>query len=282
MEVRPEGRFLRSGKVKDIYENDDDQLVFHFTDRVSAFDVILPTTVPRKGELLCRLGAHFFETLGIPNHMVRTEGADRMVVRKMDMVKVECVVRGYLYGSLMERVARGEVDLPVEKKVLASRLPQPYFDPTTKSEVKDEPITEEEIVAQGRMTREELQEVKRRSFLVYATVGQKASKAGFILADLKLEFGRDPDGDILLGDSIGPDEFRLWPAKSYSPGRSQESYDKQPIRDWLASQGYKAELDAARKSGRPAPVPPSLPGWLVEETARRYAAVYEIFSGKKF
>ena len=278
MEVRPAGRFLRSGKVKDIYENDDDdQLVFHFTDRVSAFDVILPTTVPRKGELLCRLGAHFFETLGIPNHMVRTEGADRMVVRKMDMVKVECVVRGYLYGSLMERVARGEVDLPVEKKVLASRLPQPYFDPTTKSEVKDEPITEEEIVAQGR-TGTPLDPALPRERLLEELDGREVDSH----VPIGVEQRQDRDGDILLGDSIGTDEFRLWPAKSYSPGRSQESYDKQPIRDWLASQGYKAELDAARKSGRPAPVPPSLPGWLVEETARRYAAVYETFSGKKF
>ena len=183
--------------MKDIYENDDDQLVFHFTDRVSAFDVILPTTVPRKGELLCRLGAHFFETLGIPNHMVRTEGADRMVVRKMDMVKVECVVRGYLYGSLMERVARGEVDLPVEKKVLASRLPQPYFDPTTKSDVKDEPITEEEIVTQGRMTREELQEVKRRSFLAGFNVHQQT-----VHRNLGADEGAVPD-DFDAFDDVG-------------------------------------------------------------------------------
>ncbi len=274
-------KFIRSGKVKDIYEYDADHLVFHFTDRVSAFDAILPTSVPRKGEVLCRLGAHFFGTLGVDNHMVRTDGPDMMIVKKMEMIPVECVVRGYLYGSLMERVGRGEVDLPVEK-VLASKLPEPYFDPTTKSEVKDEPISESEIVAQGRMSGDELAKVKGLTFEIYSKLSSRAEAAGYILADLKLEFGRDHDGRILLGDSIGPDEFRMWPARSYAPGKTQESYDKQPIRDWLISEGYKSRLDAARKSGSQIPSPPQLPEWLVQETAKRYAFVYETFSGRRF
>lgn len=281
MEVSGRGRFVRSGKVKDIYESDEGHLLFHFTDRVSAYDVVLPSTIPRKGEVLCRLGAHFFEALDVPNHMVRTDGPDRMVVKKLSMIPVECVVRGYLYGSLMDRLTKGQVDLPVEK-VLASKLPEPYFDPTTKSEVKDEPITEDQIVSEGRMTRQELQEVKGTSFEIYETLGREASKAGYVLADLKLEFGRDSEGRILLGDSIGPDEFRMWPAQSYAPGKAQESYDKQPIRDWLTAQGYKAELDRARKLGQPIPTPPSLPDSLVQETSRRYASVYETFSGEKF
>ena len=281
MEVRPSARFLRSGKVKDIYEYDEEHLLFHFTDRVSAFDVILPTTIPRKGEVLCRLGAYFFETMGVPNHMVKTEGPDRMVVKKMEMIPVECVVRGYLYGSLMDRLSKGEVDLPVER-TLASKLPEPYFDPTTKSEVKDEPISEAEIVAQGRMTDDELARVKARTIEVYEMLSRRAAAAGYILADIKLEFGRDADGSILLGDTIGPDEFRMWPAKSYAPGRTQQSYDKQPIRDWLISEGYKSKLDASRKAGTPRPDPPQLPDWLVQETASRYALVYETFAGKKF
>ena len=281
MELKTRGRFVRSGKVKDIYEYDEGHLLFHYTDRVSAFDVILPTSVPRKGEVLCRLGAHFFETLGAPHHLVRTEGPDAMVVKKLTMIPVECVVRGYLYGSLMERLEKGEVELPVEK-VLASKLPRPYFDPTTKSEVKDEPITEGEIVAQGRMTAEELAEVKARTFEIYDKLSGRASASGYILADLKLEFGRDPDGRILLADSFGPDEFRMWPAATYSPGRTQESYDKQPIRAWLISVGYKSRRDSARKSRSPTPPPPPLPAWLVEETARRYALVYETFSGARF
>jgi phosphoribosylaminoimidazole-succinocarboxamide synthase len=279
MEVKPPGKFVRSGKVKDIYELDDGSLLFHFTDRVSAYDVVLPTTIPRKGEVLCKLGAYLFESLGVPHHMVRLEGEDMMVVRKMKMIPVECVVRGYLYGSLMERMEKGEVALPVEK-VMATKLPEPYFDPTTKSDLKDEPITPGEIVGQGRATVTELEHIRLSSLGIYGLLSEKARSAGFILADIKLEFGRH-DGGVLLGDSIGPDEFRMWPAPKYSPGKTQESYDKQPIRDWLSSEGYKARLDLARKSGAPIPQPPRLPDWLCEETSRRYAAVYEALSGKR-
>ncbi len=277
--MSPPGKFVRSGKVKDIYELDEDHILFHFTDRVSAFDVVLPSSIPRKGEALCKIGAHLFETLGVPNHMVRLEGEDMMVVKKMDMIMVECVVRGYLYGSLMERVTKGEVTLPVER-VMAAKLPSPYFDPTTKSDVKDEPITEQKIVEEGRMSGQELDSVKSSSIGIYRALSSRASSAGFILADIKLEFGRR-GGELLLGDSIGPDEFRLWPSAKYKPGGTQESYDKQPIRDWLASEGYRAKLEQARKSGAQLPPPPRLPEWLIEETSRRYAAVYEALAGKK-
>ncbi|MBI3840526.1 MAG: phosphoribosylaminoimidazolesuccinocarboxamide synthase [Thaumarchaeota archaeon] len=276
----PQGTFIRSGKVKDIYELDSEHLLFHFTDRVSAFDVTLPTKIPRKGEVLCKLGAHFFETLGVPHHMVKLAGPDTIVVKKMSMIMVECVVRGYLYGSLMERVSTGQVVLPVDK-VLASKLPEPYFDPTTKSDLKDEPITESDIVREGRASPAEVQQLKRTSFEIFDKLGRSASAAGFILADIKLEFGKDDTGKIILGDSIGPDEFRMWPAKSYAPGRPQKSYDKQPIRDWLISEGYKSSLDNARKSDQHPPAPPELPAWLVEETVRRYTAVYESLSGKR-
>ncbi len=277
--MKPPGRFVRSGKVKDIYELDDGDFLFHFTDRVSAYDVILPTTIPRKGEALCKLGAYLFESLGVPHHMVRLESEDMMVVKKMDMILVECVVRGYLYGSLLERALRGEVSLPVEK-VMAAKLPDPYFDPTTKSDVKDEPITDEEIVRQKRASPEELERLKSSSFRVYDSLSRKVGDAGFILADIKLEFGK-LGGEILLGDSVGPDEFRMWPAAKYAPGKTQDSYDKQPIRDWLSSEGYKSRLDQARKSGQTVPTPPRLPEWLVEETSQRYMKVYEILSGKR-
>jgi phosphoribosylaminoimidazole-succinocarboxamide synthase len=273
------GRFVRSGKVKDIYELDEGHLLFHFTDRVSAYDVVLPTTIPRKGEVLCKLGAHLFETLGVPNHMVRLVGEDSMVVKKMGMIMVECVVRGYLYGSLMDRAKKGEVSLSGET-VLAAKLPEPYFDPTTKSNLKDEPITEEEILSEGRATPTELSHIRESSIQVYELIRSRVAKAGFILADIKLEFGRHSSG-ILLGDSIGPDEFRMWPMSTYEPGKAQESYDKQPIRDWLTAEGYKAKLDQARKAGAATPPPPRLPEWLVEETSKRYVAVFESLSGKK-
>jgi phosphoribosylaminoimidazole-succinocarboxamide synthase len=279
MEMNKHGKFVRSGKVKDIYELDEGHLLFHFTDRVSAYDVVLPTAIPRKGEVLCKLGAHFFETLGVPHHMVRLEGEDSMVVKKMDMIMVECVVRGYLYGSLMDRAKKGEVPLPIDK-VLAAKLPEPYFDPTTKSDLKDEPITEKEIVSKGRATPAELSHIRRSSVQIYEFIRPRAASAGFILADIKLEFGRH-GSSILLGDSIGPDEFRMWPVSKYEPGKVQESYDKQPIRDWLSAEGYKAKLDQARKAGAATPPPPKLPEWLVEETSRRYAAVFESLVGKK-
>ncbi len=279
MEVKPRGRFIRSGKVKDIYELDPDHLLFHFTDRVSAFDVVLPSTIPRKGEVLCKLSAYWFDALGVPNHMVSTEGSNSMVVKRMSMIPVECVVRGYLYGGLYDRLLKGEVSLPIEK-VLASRLPEPYFDPTTKSEVKDEPITEAEIVREGRMTEGELREVKDSTVSIYRAMSQRASKSGFILADLKLEFGRR-DGRVLLGDSIGPDEFRMWPSDKYAPGKTQDSFDKQLVRDWLIAEGYKDRLDRARKSGLPVPTPPSLPAELVTLVTDRYVRIYEALTGMK-
>jgi len=277
--MTPRGTFVRSGKVKDIYEVDSDHLLFYFTDRVSAFDVILPSTIPRKGEVLCKLSAYWFETLGVPHHMVAVEGSNMMLVKKMTMIPVECVVRGYLYGSLFDRFSKGEVTLPVEK-VLATKLPQPYFDPTTKSEVKDEPITEEEIVREGRMSAAEVQEVKNSTISVYNKMNDRASKAGFILADLKLEFGRR-GGRVILGDSIGPDEFRMWPADKYAPGKSQDSFDKQPVRDWLISVGYREKLEKARKSGEPLPAPPLLPQELIDLVSGRYVHIYETFTGKK-
>ncbi len=276
--MKPPGTFIRSGKVKDIYKLGDDRLLFHFTDRVSAFDVILPSTIPRKGEVLCKLSSFFFETLGVPNHMVSSEGPDMMVVSKMTMIPVECVVRGYVYGSLYDRLVRGEVSLPVQK-ILAEKLPAPYFDPTTKSDVKDEPITEAEIVREGRMSAPELGEVKASTLDVYGKICERALRSGFILADLKLEFGRK-GGKVLLGDSIGPDEFRMWPAEKYAPGRTQDSYDKQPVRDWLTAAGYKERLDNARKSGAPAPPPPALPDELVADVSRRYVRIYEALTGR--
>jgi phosphoribosylaminoimidazole-succinocarboxamide synthase len=279
VEVKPRGTFLRSGKVKDIYELDADHLLFYFTDRVSAFDVILPSTIPRKGEVLCKLSAFWFETLGVPNHMVSVEGSNIMVVNTMTMIPVECVVRGYLYGSLYERVGKGETSLNTEK-VLAAKLPEPYYDPTTKSEVKDEPITEAEIVKEGRMSAPELQEVKSSTISIYNKMNQKAAQSGFILADLKLEFGRR-EGRVVLGDSIGPDEFRMWPSDKYAPGKSQDSYDKQPVRDWLISVGYREKLEKARKSGEPVPPPPLLPQDLIDLVSNRYVHIYETFTGKK-
>ncbi len=278
MEV-PSTPFKR-GKVKDVYDLGDGQLLFVFTDRVSAYDVVLPSIIPRKGEVLCKLAAFWFDYLKTPHHMVRLDNSNRMVVRKLKMVPVECVVRGYLYGSLHDRLVKGEISLPVEP-VLASKLPEPIFDPTTKSDVKDELITIEQIEDEGWLDPEQIEALKETSINIYNTMSLRAEGAGFILADLKLEFGFDEEGDIFLADSIGPDEFRLWPKDQYAPGKIQESYDKQPIRDWLAKMGYKKTLDEARRAGQPTPRPPDLPPDLVAETSRRYVVAYERLTGLK-
>src|SRR2546427_8096820 len=184
--------------------------------------------------------------------MVSVEDTNRMVVRKLKMIPVESVVRGYLYGSLYERLTKGEISLPVEA-VLAAKLPEPYFDPTTKSEVKDEPVTVEQIEEEGWLDSQQLETMRSKTLEIYNKMSLRAEKAGFILADLKLEFGFDKQENIVLADSIGPDEFRLWPKADYSPGKTQESYDKQPIRDWLGKVGYTKHPHEPGKQGRPTP-----------------------------
>src|SRR6266702_7560581 len=213
--VEIESKPFKHGKVKDVYELGDDELVFVFTDRVSAYDVVLPSTIPRKGEVLCKLAGYWFDYLRVPNHMVRLMDDTRMVVRKLKMIPVECVVRGYLYGSLFERLSKGEIHLPVDR-VLAAKLPEPIFDPTTKSDVKDEPITMEQVEEEGWLGSEQIEAVRKKTVEIYNKMSVSAEKAGFILADLKLEFGFDKQENIVLADSIGPDEFRLWPKADYA------------------------------------------------------------------
>ncbi|MEM0374867.1 MAG: phosphoribosylaminoimidazolesuccinocarboxamide synthase [Nitrososphaerota archaeon] len=273
-------RLVRRGKVKDVYEVSEGRLVFVFSDRVSAFDVVLPTPIPRKGEVLCRFAEFFFNRLGYPHHMIRRIDERSIEVKRLRMVPIELVVRGYIYGSLYERMIKGEVDLGVEP-VLAAELPEPLFDPTTKSDVKDVPVTEAEILKMGVLGRDELEHLREVSIEIYRKISDLARRAGFILADLKLEFGRDEDGKLLLADSIGPDEFRLWPVESYRPGRPQESFDKQIVRDWLIRIGYRERLEEARRKGLPPPPPPELPEEIVRTTSMRYIEAFERLTGER-
>src|SRR5246127_2906237 len=153
---------FKRGKVKDVYDLGHDQLLFIFTDRVSAYDVVLRSTIPRKGEVLAKLAAFWFNNLNTAHHMIRVEDTNRMIVRKLKMIPVEAVVRGYLYGSLYERLTKGEISLAVEP-VLAAKLPEPYFDPTTKSEVKDEPVTIDQIEEEGWLDAGQLETMKKRT-----------------------------------------------------------------------------------------------------------------------
>lgn len=271
-------KFLRSGKVKDIYETSEGDLLFHFSDRVSAFDVKFQTPIPRKGEVLCKFAEFWFKELKNPNHYIRTEAKDKIVVKKMNMIPVECVVRGYFYGSLIQRWKSGEVEIPKNTDTtLAAKLPQPIFDPTTKSETHDLPINKKYAVSRNLVSSNEYDWLEETSIGIYRKMYDIAKTAGFVLADLKLEFGK-LGNEILLGDSIGPDEYRMWPTETYQTGKTQESFDKQLLRDWLSERGYQKQFEEDRKTGKE-PIAPSLPQELCQQLSSRYITAYEKITG---
>jgi phosphoribosylaminoimidazole-succinocarboxamide synthase len=269
-------KFLASGKVKDIYDLEDGNLLFLFSDRVSAYDVKFNQEIPRKGEVLCKFAEFWFNQLEVENHFVRTESKIGIIVKKMKMLPIECVVRGYFYGSLVNRWKNNEVTLPDNTNTeLAAKLEKPIFDPTTKS-THDLPINKNSSVEMGLVTSDEFDWLSKTSIKIYEQMSLIADSAGFILADLKLEFGK-LDDKIILGDSIGPDEYRLWPKESYSVGKTQEAYDKQLLRDWLTENGYQKKFDESRAKGQE-PVAPDIPSDLISKITERYMIAYEKFS----
>lgn len=270
-------RLVASGKVKDVYDAGGGLLRFHFSDRVSAYDVRFAEAIPRKGEVLCRFAEFWFGELGAPSHFVRRVSETDMLVRRMEMIPVECVARGYLYGSLHDRHAAGRSGLSLADDRLAARLPRPVFDPTTKAE-HDEPVTRESAARMGLADGATYDELEGRTLEIYERMSGVARRAGFVMADLKLEFGM-LGGEITLGDSVGPDEFRLWPADSWAPGRAQEAHDKQILRDWLAEGGHKGRFERERAAGR-APRPPAIPREVVETMTARYVEAYERITGE--
>ncbi len=270
-------RFLASGKVKDIYEVDAETLLFRFSDRVSAYDVKFRQDIPRKGEVLCRFAEFWFDRLETPNHFVRRQSDTEIVVKKMNMLPIECVVRGYFYGSLVSRWKNGTATLPDGADTrLASRLPVPVFDPTTKSE-HDVPVDREGAIQRNLVSPEQYDTLEQVSVGIYQKMARIADDAGFILADLKLEFGI-LDGRITLGDSIGPDEYRLWLKDSFEVGHIQEAYDKQLLRDWLTEAGYQKQFEDARAAGAE-PVAPEISPEIVAKMTRRYTLAYEGLTG---
>ena len=278
-------RLIRRGKVKDVYDMEDGRILFHFSDRISAFDVKMNTPIPRKGEVLCKFAEYWFNTLGISHHMLKLQGKDKMIAKRIDIIPIECVVRGYFYGSIVERYNNGELGtylLPNNfLPITAAKLTEPIFDPTTKSEEHDIPISGNEAISVGILSRQEFDSLKETSISLYKKMSLITERAGFIMADVKFEFGRDPStGDMLLGDSIGPDEYRLWLTSDYEPGKIQESYDKQLLRDWLIKIGFKAKVDKLREQGKK-PDPPELPVEIISELTRRYIFAYETITGRQ-
>ncbi|GGO12426.1 phosphoribosylaminoimidazole-succinocarboxamide synthase [Microbispora rosea subsp. aerata] len=279
-------KHLHSGKVRDLYETPDGLLLMVASDRISAFDYVLEPGIPDKGEILTRLSLWWFEQLKdvVPNHVVSTdvpaEFTGRGVLcRKLRMVPVECVARGYLTGSgLVDYRREGAVSgvrLP-EGLTDGSRLPEPIFTPSTKAPMgeHDEAMTFDQVVAEvGQDVAERLRQI---TLDVYRRGAEIALERGIILADTKIELGWDDDGVLTLGDEVlTPDSSRFWPLDQWEPGHSQPSFDKQFVRDWLLS----PESGWDRSSGE---APPRLPDEIVERTRNRYVEAYERLTGERF
>jgi phosphoribosylaminoimidazole-succinocarboxamide synthase len=282
------------GKVREVYAVDDDRLLLVASDRISAYDSVLPTPIPDKGRVLTALSVWWFEQLapvlsehGATHHLlaagpalvdegVPAELAGRsMLVRRLDMLPVECVARGYLSGSgTVEYQRTGSIrDVPLPAGLVeGSRLPEPVFTPSTKAELgeHDEAIDFAAVVAAVGAERAEA--LRELTLALYRRGAEIALEAGIVLADTKFEFGLDPDGGLVLGDEVlTPDSSRFWPATLWSPGAAQPSFDKQYVRDWLTSSGWD----------RVSP-PPELPADVVEATRERYVTAYERLTGTAF
>jgi phosphoribosylaminoimidazole-succinocarboxamide synthase len=278
---------VRRGKVRDIYDLGD-RLLLVSTDRLSAFDWVLPTGIPDKGRVLTRISAFWFDRLGEPNHLITTDveqmglapGIDRRelagrttLCRKATVVPIECVVRGYLAGSGWQEYQRNGTVCGIRLPpglTESSRLPEPIFTPATKAEEgHDENISFEraaELV--GRPLAEEL---RHRSLDVFRRGAEYALSRGILIADTKFEFGQ-ADGRLLLVDEVlTPDSSRFWPADQYAPGRPQPSFDKQFVRDWLSASGWDKNSP-----------PPALPDEIVAKTRAKYVEAYERLTGRKF
>jgi phosphoribosylaminoimidazole-succinocarboxamide synthase len=271
---------LHSGKVRDVY-GDGDDLILVASDRVSVYDVVLPTPIPEKGKILTQLSLWWFDQLGdiIPNHVISADGVPgewrgRAVrCQKLDMLPVEFIARGYLAGlGLKEYQQHGTVsgvELP-PGLVEGSRLPRPIFTPTTKADQgHDEFITYDDVVAAiGAKTASRLRDV---TLEIYQRGAELAAERGIIVADTKLEFGRAPDGSLVLADEVlTSDSSRFWPMDDWEPGRPQRALDKQFVRDWSST-----ILDWDRT-----PPGPAIPSEVVQATRARYIEVYERLTGQ--
>jgi phosphoribosylaminoimidazole-succinocarboxamide synthase len=269
-----------SGKVREMYEVDGDLLMVA-SDRISAYDVIMPNPIPDKGRVLTQMSLFWFEATGgiCPNHFLSEEVPDEVAgrairVRRLEMYPVECVVRGYLSGSgwreYRESGSVCGIELP-EGLRESERLPEPIFTPATKAEVgeHDENI-DFERAAELIGNRPLMEELRRTSIELYEHAAAHAEGRGIILADTKFEFGASPGAEVVLADEVfTPDSSRFWPADEYEPGRSQRSFDKQYLRDWLDEVGWDRS-----------PPAPELPAEVVDSTRARYLEAYERITGR--
>jgi phosphoribosylaminoimidazole-succinocarboxamide synthase len=275
---------LSSGKVRDIYAVGDDRLLLVASDRISTYDVVHPTPIPDKGKVLTGLTAFWLERAGgiCPNHLISlTDVPDEfrgraMLVERLEMVPVECVVRGYITGSgwkdYRATSAVCGIELPDGLRE-SEQLPEPIFTPATKAEVGDhDENVDFDRAAEIIGDRALLDELRRLSIAVYELGAAHARERGIILADTKFEFGRRPDGTIVLGDEVlTPDSSRFWPAEGYEPGHGQPSFDKQYVRDWASGSGWDKT-----------PPAPALPDDVIARTRELYVDAYERITGEPF
>jgi phosphoribosylaminoimidazole-succinocarboxamide synthase len=265
---------FKRGKVRDVYDLEK-RLLIVSTDRISAFDVVLPNGVPHKGEALNRLSVYWFNQTKnvIPNHILDVVDPRMVLVKKTEPVRIEFVIRGYLYGSAWQRYREGKpicgIKLPSGLSE-AEKLPEPVLTPTTKAEVgHDIEMTREGVVKQiGRDAAEEIEETCLR---IYERASKRAEANGIIVADTKVEFGLC-DGELLLIDELfTPDSSRFWPSEKYEVGKDQFSFDKQYVRDYLDSLDWNKQ-----------PPAPSLPDHVILETSKKYVEAYERLTGRRF
>ncbi len=287
LETSLAGLPVRRGKVRDIYDLGD-RLLLVSTDRISAFDWVLPTAIPQKGCVLTQIAAFWFNLLDEPNHLISTD-VDRMdlpdkvdrgllagrstLCRKTEVVPIECVVRGYLAGSGWKEYRHDGTVCGIELPAAlteSAQLPEPIFTPATKAEEgHDENISFERMVeiVGGELA----EELRRRSLDIFRGGTEYARQRGLIIADTKFEFGRI-DGELILIDEVlTPDSSRFWPADQYAPGRSQPSFDKQFVRDWLSATDWDKNSP-----------PPALPDDVVAKTREKYVEAFERLTGEKF
>jgi phosphoribosylaminoimidazole-succinocarboxamide synthase len=278
-----------SGKVREIYRVGDELLLIIASDRISAFDVVLSEDIPHKGQVLTGVSLHWFDILDTPHHLVSADTSDMdflsadqrtafagraMLVHAAEVIPMECVIRGYLYGSSWKEYAAGggptTEHLP-DGLEMASKLPEPIFTPATKAESgHDENLTEAE--ARAFVGNDRYEELRARSLAIYTAGADYAAERGIILADTKFEFGLVGDDIILIDEVLTPDSSRYWPADAWRPGATMPSFDKQPVRDWLEAQ------DGWDKT----PPAPTLPESVISATSDRYIAAYELLTGRSF
>jgi phosphoribosylaminoimidazole-succinocarboxamide synthase len=297
---------IRSGKVKDVYVIDDNELEFVFSDRISVFDKIIPSKIPYKGETLARTSAYWFELIknkGIASDFIRLTSPNTMRVKRVDvihdyskisgntrnyLIPLEVIIRYFVYGSLLDRVRQGvvrpeQLGFPAGHEVKAAEpLPEPFFEVTTKLEETDRNLDKEEALKISGLSLKEFDDLKEQCLKIDDEINSRVKQRGLIHVDGKKEFAFDKDRKLMVIDTFGTaDEDRFWDAKEYDQGKYIER-SKEFVRQYYRGSGYHEKLYAARKDGRPEPEIPPLPDEMVKKASETYIGLYEDMTGQKF